>query len=316
MKPEAGPEAKGGGSEAFETANQSVCRLARHASSYVQSRLVEGGVGSDATEGGRNDAEAESAERHSAGRRERPRERFARSLDQQLAATPHSRYTRAPTCTLAPAGTDTLSTARPPPPPVIQVTLVEINLAIYPLTSCPMDRLPPPRIDLLVHAQSPAAYRPVLEQLLEPSQPLSTLLAPQLHARVAALPPADRPKSYAELIDLARQTVDSWDVEDQAAFLAAHPRIGETKGLSQASAGEQAPQQGQQATPAQVLKRLQVRCLRLPHCSKARTQTALLTRTRVRDLSAAGPQFALRGRLSRIAVHHLCQRPLPGRDRT
>ncbi|GAA5980185.1 hypothetical protein JCM10908_001566 [Rhodotorula pacifica] len=121
-----------------------------------------------------------------------------------------------------------------------------------------MDGLPPPRIDLLVHAQSPAAYRPVLEQLLEPSPPLSTLLAPQLHARVAALPASSRPKSYAELIDLAQKTVESWDVEDQAAFLAAHPRIGETKGLSQASAGEQAPQQGQQATPAQVLKRLQV----------------------------------------------------------
>jgi 2-oxo-4-hydroxy-4-carboxy--5-ureidoimidazoline (OHCU) decarboxylase len=122
-----------------------------------------------------------------------------------------------------------------------------------------MDTLPPPRIDLLVHAPSPASYRPVLEQLLEPSQQLSTLLAPQLHARIAALPASNRPKSYAELIDLAKQTVDSWDVEDQAAFLAAHPRIGETKGLSQASAGEQAPQQGQQATPAQVLKRLQVR---------------------------------------------------------
>ncbi|KWU45458.1 putative OHCU decarboxylase protein [Rhodotorula sp. JG-1b] len=121
-----------------------------------------------------------------------------------------------------------------------------------------MDTLPPPRIDLLVHAPSPASYRPVLEQLLEPSQQLSTLLAPQLHARIAALPASNRPKSYAELIDLAKQTVDSWDVEDQAAFLAAHPRIGETKGLSQASAGEQAPQQGQQATPAQVLKRLQV----------------------------------------------------------
>ncbi|POY71961.1 hypothetical protein BMF94_4970 [Rhodotorula taiwanensis] len=121
-----------------------------------------------------------------------------------------------------------------------------------------MDGLPPPRIELLVHAPSAASYRPVLEQLLEPSPPLSNLLAPQLHERIAALPAGDRPKSYTQLIDLARDIVSSWDVEDQAAFLAAHPRIGETKGLSQASAGEQAPQQGQQATSPQVLKRLQV----------------------------------------------------------
>lgn len=150
---------------------------------------------------------------------------------------------------------DSLSIPTPSGPRPLRASRVEINLAIYQL----MDTLPPPRIDLLVHAPSPASYRPVLEQLLEPSQQLSTLLAPQLHARIAALPASTRPKSYAELIDLAKQTVEAWDVEDQAAFLAAHPRIGETKGLSQASAGEQAPQQGQQATPAQVLKRLQVR---------------------------------------------------------
>ncbi|BGP36821.1 hypothetical protein JCM10449v2_000723 [Rhodotorula kratochvilovae] len=121
-----------------------------------------------------------------------------------------------------------------------------------------MDALPPPRIDLLVHSPSPAPYIPVLETLLEPSPPLKHLLAPQLHARIAALPVSARPSSYAQLIDLAQEIVDGWDVEDRADFLAAHPRIGETKGLSQASAGEQGPKQGQQGTPGEVLKRLQV----------------------------------------------------------
>ncbi|BGP21752.1 OHCU decarboxylase protein [Rhodotorula toruloides] len=121
-----------------------------------------------------------------------------------------------------------------------------------------MNGLPPPRIDILVHSPSPSVYRPVLEQLLEPSPPLSSLLAPQLHERISSLPASSKPKSYSDLLDLAAQIVCEWDVEDQAAFLAAHPRIGETKNLSEASKGEQAPQAGQQATPAQVLKRLQV----------------------------------------------------------
>ncbi|GAA6047881.1 hypothetical protein JCM3770_004689 [Rhodotorula araucariae] len=121
-----------------------------------------------------------------------------------------------------------------------------------------MDALPPPRIDLLVHSPSPAPYIPVLATLLEPSPPLKHLLAPQLHAHIAALPASARPSSYAQLIDIAASIVDTWDVDDRAAFLAAHPRIGETKGLSTASAGEQAPKQGQQATPGEVLKRLQV----------------------------------------------------------
>ncbi|GAA6035194.1 hypothetical protein JCM8097_006413 [Rhodosporidiobolus ruineniae] len=119
------------------------------------------------------------------------------------------------------------------------------------------DSLPPPRIDLLVHSPSYHTYLPVLNQLLEPSPPLSTLLAPQLHLAVAALPAADKPKDYHQLLDLAQKTVEGWDVQDQADFLAAHPRIGETKNLSKASEGEQAPQAGANATPGVVLKRLQ-----------------------------------------------------------
>ncbi|GAA6001685.1 hypothetical protein JCM10207_002266 [Rhodosporidiobolus poonsookiae] len=120
-----------------------------------------------------------------------------------------------------------------------------------------MAALPLPRLDLLVHSPSPQAYTPALSQLLEPSPPLSSLLAPQLHSTIASLPPADKPKDYHAFLDLAQQTVDRWAVEDQAEFLAAHPRIGETNNLSKASEGEQAPQAGQGATPGVVLKRLQ-----------------------------------------------------------
>ncbi|GAA5978518.1 hypothetical protein JCM11641_007970 [Rhodosporidiobolus odoratus] len=122
-----------------------------------------------------------------------------------------------------------------------------------------MDSLPPPRLDLLIHSPAPSAYLPVLNQLLEPSPPLSTLLAPQLHSRIASLPPADKPKTYHELLNLAQECMDAWSVEDQADFLAAHPRIGETKNLSKASEGEQAPKAGAGTTPGEVLKRLQVR---------------------------------------------------------
>ncbi|GAA5887497.1 hypothetical protein JCM5296_002594 [Sporobolomyces johnsonii] len=121
-----------------------------------------------------------------------------------------------------------------------------------------MEGLPPPRIDLLVHSPAPSTLVPVLQQLLEPSPPLSTLLAPELHAYLQSLPPNQRPTSYKDLLDVAQALVEDWDIEEQAAFLASHPRIGETKGLSSASEGEQAPKAGQGATPGEVLKRLQI----------------------------------------------------------
>ncbi|GAA5857183.1 hypothetical protein JCM8547_009359 [Rhodosporidiobolus lusitaniae] len=120
-----------------------------------------------------------------------------------------------------------------------------------------MDSLPPPRLDLLVHSPSYHSYIPVLSQLLEPSPPLTSILAPQLHTTITSLPAADKPKTYHAFLDLAQAVVDKWDIEDQAEFLAAHPRIGETKNLSKASEGEQAPQAGAGATPGVVLKRLQ-----------------------------------------------------------
>lgn len=184
------------------------------------------------------------------------------------------------------------------------------------------DALPPPRIDLLVHSPTPAPYVPVLKLLLEPSPPLESLLAPQLHTRIASLPPQSRPPSYAALVDLAADVVASWDVDDQAAFLAAHPRIGETKNLSTASQGEQAPKQGQQGTPGEVLKRLQVRLLLSITGRRAREHSltcfapsvlSLPLRLLARARPLAGPQLALRGRLPRPALHHVRQRPLARR---
>ncbi|KAK4054871.1 hypothetical protein OIV83_000795 [Microbotryomycetes sp. JL201] len=116
------------------------------------------------------------------------------------------------------------------------------------------DRLPPPRIDLLVHAPHYSVLVPVLEQLLEPSPPLRTQLAPQLHQALQA--DSRKPKSYHELLYLAQDLVKTWDVQDQALFLGSHPRIGETSGLSKLSSQEQGPKQGQQQTPSEVMRRL------------------------------------------------------------
>lgn len=124
------------------------------------------------------------------------------------------------------------------------------------------DFLPLPRIDLLVYSPSPSSFAPILSELLEPSPRLTNLLIPQLHATLQTLvrTPSQLPKSYADLIALCATTVNAWDVEDQAAFLACHPRIGETKGLSAASSAEQGqtPVGAAQGTPGEVLKRLTV----------------------------------------------------------
>lgn len=122
-----------------------------------------------------------------------------------------------------------------------------------------MDGLPPPRIDLLAYSPHYSALIPVLDQLLEPSGPLHTLLAPRLHSTFKSSPP----RSYKELLLRAQQIVDEWNVEEQAMFLASHPRIGETQGLSAMSGNEQGPKPGQQQTPGEVLKRLSVSYLNL-----------------------------------------------------
>lgn len=119
------------------------------------------------------------------------------------------------------------------------------------------DSLPPPRIDLLVHSPSSDPFLPIFQTLLEPSPPLKNLLVPQLHSALQAISPrSNLPKSYRDLIAIAQSLVESWDPEDQAVFLSAHPRIGETKNLSKLSGTEQSGTAS--PTPGEVLKRLSV----------------------------------------------------------
>ncbi|GAA6058716.1 hypothetical protein JCM10212_003404 [Sporobolomyces blumeae] len=116
--------------------------------------------------------------------------------------------------------------------------------------------LPPPRVSLLVHSPSPDPYVPVFEQLLEPSPPIPTLLAPQLYDHISRLAPNERPTTYRDLVHLAQELVSKWDVLDQQEFVASHPRIGEVQGLSQQSESEQGTTSGQAPTSGHVLRRL------------------------------------------------------------
>ncbi|GAA5907890.1 uncharacterized protein JCM6883_004051 [Sporobolomyces salmoneus] len=119
-----------------------------------------------------------------------------------------------------------------------------------------MDQLPPPRISLLVHSPAPSTLVPVLQQLLEPSPPLTSLLAPQLHEHLSYLPSNQKPTSYAQLLDICANLVEKWDTLDQAEFVGSHPRIGEVHGLSKASESEQGTTSGQEPTSGHVLRRL------------------------------------------------------------
>ncbi|KAL1696571.1 Oxo-4-hydroxy-4-carboxy-5-ureidoimidazoline decarboxylase [Schizophyllum commune] len=87
-----------------------------------------------------------------------------------------------------------------------------------------------------------------LSLLLEPSPILLNRLVPEL----AQSESTNELHSYATLIDLALDAVAHWPPADQAQFIAGHPRVGETSGLSQLSAKEQAAR----ATPPEVLARL------------------------------------------------------------
>lgn len=95
--------------------------------------------------------------------------------------------------------------------------------------------------------------------LFEPSPPLEQHLAPTL-AHTAPY------SSYNSLITACDAITVGWDDQLKAAFVAAHPRIGEVSGLSALSAQEQASKQ----TPPEVLAKLEVR---LAQCSTLHEQT-------------------------------------------
>ncbi|PPQ91482.1 hypothetical protein CVT25_013740 [Psilocybe cyanescens] len=92
-----------------------------------------------------------------------------------------------------------------------------------------------------------------LEVLFEHSPILINLLEPQLAAVLKSSPPI---ASYTELINLALEEIEKWEVEEQSEFISGHPRIGESKNLSTLSASEQGAQ-GLKPTPPEVLARLE-----------------------------------------------------------
>ncbi|KAF5373229.1 hypothetical protein D9615_007493 [Tricholomella constricta] len=93
-----------------------------------------------------------------------------------------------------------------------------------------------------------------LSILFEHSEVLISTLEPQLAVSLSEGAP---PSSYSELIDRALVAIESWDQSLQSRFISGHPRIGETKNLSNLSAKEQgAVRPGVKPTPPEVLARL------------------------------------------------------------
>ena len=91
-----------------------------------------------------------------------------------------------------------------------------------------------------------------LSTLFESSPILIDRLAPQLAGILSTLPLLT---SYSDLIDSALAVIEAWDIPAQSEFISGHPRIGETKNLSNLSAKEQSG--GTVApTPPAVLARL------------------------------------------------------------
>ncbi|KAF9462905.1 Oxo-4-hydroxy-4-carboxy-5-ureidoimidazoline decarboxylase [Collybia nuda] len=111
------------------------------------------------------------------------------------------------------------------------------------------DKLPPLSGIFGVPSHKDSALGKALAILFEPSPTLISRLEPQL----ALL--QQSPSSYSELIDTALATITGWDTSAQSDFIAGHPRIGESKNLSNLSAKEQSGT-GISPTPPEVLARL------------------------------------------------------------
>lgn len=88
-----------------------------------------------------------------------------------------------------------------------------------------------------------------LALLFEATPVLYSDLVPGVAARIQNAPPI---LSYFALIDASLSVISAWNDDLKAQFIAGHPRIGETKGLSKLSEQEQAAK----ATPPEVLTRL------------------------------------------------------------
>ncbi|EKM81827.1 hypothetical protein AGABI1DRAFT_98429 [Agaricus bisporus var. burnettii JB137-S8] len=103
------------------------------------------------------------------------------------------------------------------------------------------------------NSQSPLAQ--TLSILFEPSPILLVKLEPQLSTYLKSQS-LSSPLSYSQLIDLALDEIKKWDISSQSEFISGHPRIGETKNLSNLSAAEQGATAVVNPTPPEVLARL------------------------------------------------------------
>ncbi|TFK39936.1 Oxo-4-hydroxy-4-carboxy-5-ureidoimidazoline decarboxylase [Crucibulum laeve] len=101
-------------------------------------------------------------------------------------------------------------------------------------------------------SQSDSPLATALTVLFEHSPILLFVLEPQLSR---ALKSGPVPESYAQLIDASLKEITKWDIPAQSEFISGHPRIGESKNLSNLSAKEQGAQ-GAMVTPPEVLARL------------------------------------------------------------
>lgn len=115
-----------------------------------------------------------------------------------------------------------------------------------------MTALPPlSTINEAGSSSSPIAV--TLSLLLEPSSVLLDRVVPEIRELLPNRAPF---ASYADLIDVTFQVIPALDVKEKADFIAGHPRIGETKNLSNLSAKEQGATQTTNSTPPEVLARL------------------------------------------------------------
>ncbi|KAF9453577.1 hypothetical protein P691DRAFT_694577 [Macrolepiota fuliginosa MF-IS2] len=92
--------------------------------------------------------------------------------------------------------------------------------------------------------------------LFEPSPILLNTLEPQLSVHLKSQSTLALSQSYAYLIDLALSEIQKWDVPSQSEFISGHPRIGESKNLSNLSATEQGATPTVNPTSPEVLARL------------------------------------------------------------
>ncbi len=92
--------------------------------------------------------------------------------------------------------------------------------------------------------------------LFEHSPILLNTLEPQLSLHLKSQNPPTTLSSYSQLIDLALTEIHKWDIPSQSEFISGHPRIGESKNLSNLSAKEQDASAVVNPTPLEVLARL------------------------------------------------------------